>query len=668
VLYELLAGRRPFDRANDLETLKAIAHATPAPLPDGVPEALRIAVDKALEKEPADRYQTMRELVVDLRRVVRKSGSSQTALAPSDAQIVAGVFRRNPIVTLAAAAAIVLAVGAATYFGFGPASGPPALPVTSYEQLTTTGTVTSPALSPNGQFVVYTQIDSGAIPTSLWIRQIANGRSIPIVEPKDGVFVLGPTVTLDSAYVYFIRQEPSRQAFQELWRASLLGGGPQPIADGVWGPVGFAPDRLRMAFLRFDSAKISWLLVVADLDGSNENVLAEREDPEWFPGMPNLVRPAWSPDGKTIAMFELAQGRGARVAFIDVKSRRVKMVHDARAAGAVNGLAWLGPTSLVLSQAEANLGRAQLWQMSYRDGAVTPLTNDLSSYIGVDVDAQRRNLVTVRQEMRVTVSVGDVAGAGAVDVSPQPTLSYGRITTKVVWGGERLIFDSSANGRLTIAATPVGGGTPEDLATGAYSPAVTSDGNTVVFMRDGSPGLWRVDGRGGGLRQVVERDARDPTILADDRTVLFLSSRSGTQSLWSVPIAGGEPMPVVDDFVSEFDVSGDGRRLLFGTVGQSIVVCDLPLCVNRQTPGWPDDALVGLRLTSDGEGITYIAHDQNIWSRPLGGGEPRQLTAFSETLGAGIVGYSWSRDGTKLAVSRRETSINDIVLLSNLQP
>ncbi len=38
VLYELLAGRRPFDAKNDLELLKSIAHATPAPLPEHVPE------------------------------------------------------------------------------------------------------------------------------------------------------------------------------------------------------------------------------------------------------------------------------------------------------------------------------------------------------------------------------------------------------------------------------------------------------------------------------------------------------------------------------------------------------------------------------------------------------------------------------------------------------
>jgi hypothetical protein len=35
-------------------------------------------VEKALEKEPGDRYQTMRELVVDLRRFLRESTSSSS--------------------------------------------------------------------------------------------------------------------------------------------------------------------------------------------------------------------------------------------------------------------------------------------------------------------------------------------------------------------------------------------------------------------------------------------------------------------------------------------------------------------------------------------------------------------------------------------------------------
>jgi formylglycine-generating enzyme required for sulfatase activity/dienelactone hydrolase len=71
VLYELLTGRRPFTAATDLELLQNIIHAAPAPLPPELPEALRVIVEKAIEKDPADRYQTMRDFVVDLRRVVR---------------------------------------------------------------------------------------------------------------------------------------------------------------------------------------------------------------------------------------------------------------------------------------------------------------------------------------------------------------------------------------------------------------------------------------------------------------------------------------------------------------------------------------------------------------------------------------------------------------------
>ena len=72
VLYELLAGRRPFDGDTDLEILKAI-QAPPPPMPEEIPRALRQIVERALQKEPADRYQSMRELTADLRRLIRQS-------------------------------------------------------------------------------------------------------------------------------------------------------------------------------------------------------------------------------------------------------------------------------------------------------------------------------------------------------------------------------------------------------------------------------------------------------------------------------------------------------------------------------------------------------------------------------------------------------------------
>ncbi len=110
VLYELLAGRRPFEANNDLELMKTIVHGAAPPLPDDLPEALRIAVEKALEKDAAERYQSMRELVVDLKRVVQKrsSAAAQKAARPTRSRVAVAAG-------LAAALTAALVTAAAYY-------------------------------------------------------------------------------------------------------------------------------------------------------------------------------------------------------------------------------------------------------------------------------------------------------------------------------------------------------------------------------------------------------------------------------------------------------------------------------------------------------------------------------------------------------------------------
>jgi len=79
VLCEMLGGRAPFERRSGIETVNAILN-DPAPgllsLGTGVsPEALsnlQRIVDKCLGKDAAERYQTMKDLAVDLRSVRRK--------------------------------------------------------------------------------------------------------------------------------------------------------------------------------------------------------------------------------------------------------------------------------------------------------------------------------------------------------------------------------------------------------------------------------------------------------------------------------------------------------------------------------------------------------------------------------------------------------------------
>jgi TolB-like protein/Flp pilus assembly protein TadD/predicted Ser/Thr protein kinase len=94
VLYEMLAGRRPFDGGSPPELIGRILHVEPAPIarPEGeVPAELDLIVRKCLEKDPAKRYQTARELRIDLSNLERAVAgrnfvSQQTTRQPLQAR------------------------------------------------------------------------------------------------------------------------------------------------------------------------------------------------------------------------------------------------------------------------------------------------------------------------------------------------------------------------------------------------------------------------------------------------------------------------------------------------------------------------------------------------------------------------------------------------------
>ncbi len=71
VLYELTTGVRPFDKESEFETLEMIVHGqAPAPSQhvEGYPGFLQSIILKMLANRPPHRYQTARELLVDLER------------------------------------------------------------------------------------------------------------------------------------------------------------------------------------------------------------------------------------------------------------------------------------------------------------------------------------------------------------------------------------------------------------------------------------------------------------------------------------------------------------------------------------------------------------------------------------------------------------------------
>jgi serine/threonine protein kinase/tetratricopeptide (TPR) repeat protein len=88
VLYELLTGRLPFDGPSAVAILDATLHQQPLPptrLAPGLPPILDAIVLKALAKDAAYRYQSARELYIDLRNVVLDLSSHRSVVPGSGA-------------------------------------------------------------------------------------------------------------------------------------------------------------------------------------------------------------------------------------------------------------------------------------------------------------------------------------------------------------------------------------------------------------------------------------------------------------------------------------------------------------------------------------------------------------------------------------------------------
>jgi serine/threonine protein kinase/tetratricopeptide (TPR) repeat protein len=79
VLYELLTGELPFPGDHEAAVLYGIMHNQPEPLtdyPGDVPELLQQIVNRMLAKDPASRYQSAGDLLVDLMRVLGRAAPS----------------------------------------------------------------------------------------------------------------------------------------------------------------------------------------------------------------------------------------------------------------------------------------------------------------------------------------------------------------------------------------------------------------------------------------------------------------------------------------------------------------------------------------------------------------------------------------------------------------
>jgi serine/threonine protein kinase len=81
VLYEMLAGRVPFEADNTVTILHMHIHTAPPPIP-GIPAKVQAVLDRALAKNPNDRYRTSQEMANDFYRSIGMSTKAEVSREP----------------------------------------------------------------------------------------------------------------------------------------------------------------------------------------------------------------------------------------------------------------------------------------------------------------------------------------------------------------------------------------------------------------------------------------------------------------------------------------------------------------------------------------------------------------------------------------------------------
>ena len=211
----------------------------------------------------------------------------------------------------------------------------------------------------------------------------------------------------------------------------------------------------------------------------------------------------------------------------------------------------------------------------------------------------------------------------------------------------------------------------EDFETGGMA---SPDGRYIVFnsARAGDiVHVWRMNVDGGNAKQLTQGNFQDfnPFFSPDGKWIVFESWRSGSARMWKVSVDGGEPVQITNlpanlrgflpdgksIYGSYFDEQVSPPRwrsaLVSFDTGQLTKVFDLP-------------PKAGAWWMTDEKTLIYIEDRDdvsNLWTVPLDGGTPKQLTKFTSE---NIFAFRPSRDGKRFAIARG-TGSSDIVLIKD---
>jgi Tol biopolymer transport system component len=707
ILFEAATGHKPFEGESIIKSLHKLVYE-PAPtlaeFNPSVPPELQRIVRRCLEKDPDERYQTIKDVAIELKQLRREMNdghetqlppradtTTQSSASASIEQPKSGLWSKKLllvvfVVPLIAGLALLYAVKLRK------SSTPRSQHFQSMTitRVTNEGNVETAAVSPDGKYIAYSLEESGK--RSLWTKHLGTGSRVQIVAPHEAYAMNASTFSPDGYVYYTLNDEANPQG--ALFHVPVLGGVPRKLISGVTQPISLSHDGKQIAFARHHQNGTKDELFVANSDGANERLILSVEEPHWLGGS----NPAWSPDGKSLAVAYGSEDRN------EVTGRNLGMtpIVISLADGTFKPLArsrwvyigrvtWFNDgNGLVFVGQQQHLSPPQLWQISYPDGEAQRITNDLNSYAWFSLTQTQddKSVVAVQSDPVSNIWVATVGQAGS-----EKSLTVRKNALEgsrgLAWTADgRVVFDANVNGKAGIWVVSADGGEAKPLInndTDDVAPEIAADGRHIVFgsHRNGGIQVWRADNDGSNQKQLTFEPGGVPgfSVSRDGSWVVYNPFIGGIRKVSIDGANVSRPAELVGKGSFTYpQLSPDGKLVAYffkdehslrpkiGIInfddGALFKTIDLPLTA---LPGTYDSLFYrGWHWSPDGQAIVYvntIGGVSNLWSQSIDGGAGKQITNFKSDR---ILTFAFSPDGRQLAFARSSRT-SDAVLISSGQ-
>ncbi len=603
VLYEMATGKRAFEGTSQASLIAAIMeHEPPAitVLKPLTPPALEHLINRCLAKEPAERWQSARDVMHELRWI---AGGSSQAESEAGARVSGSTVRRHRerlvwTIVVAALAAGLVGVSALHWARRPPAPELVRLTVPAPAGQTIRADNPSAAISPDGRTLIFGVFDAAGT-RRLWIRRLDSSSAQPLAGTENADF---PFWSPDGRFIAFF-------AGNKLRRIPAAGGPPETICEapdgrgGSWnrdGTIVFAP------LATGPLARVS-------SDGGEVVPIAQ---PDSARGETGLRWPCFLSDSRHFLYVSIPAKRGQFDVYLgDVQSNKTQRIMTAASAPV------------------------------YAESACLFFERDRR------LVAQRFDPSQMRPVGRVT-SLEDAppfaTNTGAPILFPPSRSVLVLIGSKTP--DTQLAWLDRAGHRIGTVPLP----------PGHYElPRLSPDGHwaTVLKLYSSERGdLWIVDLQ----RAVATPGTFDSTAISEGRWApdgthfAYSSNRSGRQDICQVLANGKEPAEQLvrpaATFTQPIAWSPDGKYLLYGQLGKSSLwdLWLLPLKGEREPMPYlctPYDEF-GADISPDGHWLAYASDETGrsevyVTSFP----EPGEKYRISASGGTAA---QWSGDGKEL--------------------